>query len=107
MCMVSIVPMCSMYVHNNATITGPPIITIPLIDQVKAFNDEITLSCDASGRGKIMYQWQKFSNGSWMNIGNSAEYKIRLTKSSQFRCTVFNEAGKAISTATVFILGKH
>ena len=89
------------------TITGPPIIKNPLIDQVKVFNDEIALNCDASGSGIIIYQWQEFSDGSWMDIssGTSAEYKTRITESSQFRCVVSNEAGETTSTATVLILG--
>ena len=88
-------------------ITGPPIIKNLLIDQVKVFNDEIALNCDASGSSIITYQWQEFSDGSWVDInsGTSAEYKARIKQSSQFRCVVSNEAGETTSTATILILG--
>ena len=75
---------------------------------MKVFNDEIALNCDASGSSIIMYQWQEFSDGSWMDInsGTSAEYKTRITESSQFRCVVSNEAGETTSTATISVLGE-
>ena len=90
--------------------TGPPIITTPLTDQVIRFNERITLNCKASGDGTVSYQWQEFSNGSWMDISNSIspEYTTdRLTESSQFRCVVFNEAGEISSAVTISVLGKN
>ena len=89
--------------------TGPPTITNPLTDQVIEFNERITLNCAASGDGTITYQWQEFSNGSWMDINNSnnAEYtNDTLTQSSQFRCVVTNEAGMATSNVTISVLGE-
>ena len=68
----------------------------------------ITLYCDATGRGKITYQWQELIDGSWVDInsGISAEYKTKMTESSRFRCAVSNEAGQITSTATILVLGK-
>ena len=89
--------------------TGPPTITNPLIDQIIEFNEEITLNCEASGDGTITYQWQEFSNGSWMDINNSndAEYTTdRLTQSSQFRCVVTNEAGITTLNVTILVVGE-
>ena len=88
---------------------GPPTIINPLINQVNVFNKEISLNCEAKGYGTIMYRWQKFINDSWLDVidGSNAEYKIDgLNKSSQFRCLVSNEAGKAMSTATILVLSK-
>ena len=89
--------------------TGPPTITNPLTDQVIEFNERITLNCAASGDGTITYQWQEFSNGSWMDINNSnnAEYTTdTLTQSSHFRCVVTNEAGMTTSNVTISVLGR-
>jgi len=89
--------------------TGPPTITNPPTNQVITHNNRVTLMCTANGSGIITYQWQKFSNGSWMNIKNSnkTNYRTnRLKKSSQFRCVVSNEAGEAMSLFTVNVLGK-
>ena len=74
-------------------------------------NTSISLVCTASGVGTIEYQWQKYNNDVWMNIGNSntAEYETdRLTESSQYRCVVSNRAGEVISVAKILVLGnKH
>ena len=89
--------------------TGPPTINNPLIDQVIEINERVTLNCKANGGGTITYQWQQFSNGSWMDIAdsNNAEYTTDvLTQSSQFRCVVTNEGGMTISDATILGLGK-
>ena len=94
---------------SDQTFTGSPTITNPLIDQVRAFNESITLNCEATGNGTISYKWQEFNNGVWVDInnGNDPEYTTdRLTESSQFRCVVSNEAGKTNSTVTVLVLGK-
>ena len=90
--------------------TGPPTITTPLTDQVIKSNRRVTLVCTASGGGTIEYQWQKYSNGLWVNISNSntAVYKTdRLTESNQFRCVVSNEAGQVTSVTMILVLGKH
>ena len=47
-----------------------------------------------------------------MNISNNnnvnAEYQTdELSKSSQFRCVVSNEAGEVTSAAMILVLGKH
>ena len=89
--------------------TGPPTITNPFTDQVIRYNERITLNCKASGDGTVSYQWQEFSNGSWMDISDSTnpEYTTDiLTESTQFRCVVFNEAGQDTSTANVLVLSK-
>ena len=97
-------------IKYDASVTGPPTITNPLTDQVIEFNERITLNCAATGDGTITYQWQEFSNGSWMDINNSnnVEYTTdTLTQSSQLRCVVTNEAGMTISSATISALGEH
>ena len=95
---------------NLRCFTGAPTINNPLIDQVIEVNERVTLNCKASGDGTITYQWQQFSNGSWMDIAdsNNAEYTTdMLTQSSQFRCVVTNEAGMALSDVTIFVLSKE
>ena len=90
--------------------TGPPTINNPLIDQVIEVNKRVTLDCKASGDGTITYQWQQFSNGSWIDIidRNNAEYTTDiLTQSSQFRCVVINEAGVTTSNVIILVLGKN
>ena len=72
-------------------------------------NGRITLDCEASGAGTILYRWEEFSSGSWMDITNSinAQYTTDgLTESSQFRCVVYNEAGEDTSMAIILVLGK-
>ena len=89
--------------------TGPPTIIYPLTDQVIRYNERITLYCNASGDGTVSYQWQEFSNGSWMGISNSInpEYTTDgLTESTQFRCVVSNEAGQDTSATTILVLSK-
>ena len=90
--------------------TGPPSINNPLIDQVIEVNERVTLNCGASGDSTITYQWQQFSNGSWMDVAdsNNAEYTTDiLTQSSQFRCVVTNEAGMTTSNVTILVLGEN
>ena len=85
---------------SDQIFAGPPTITNPLIDQVKMFNESVTLYCEASGDGTISYQWQEFNNDVWVDIENSndPEYTTdRLVESSQFRCVVSNEAGEIVS----------
>ena len=89
--------------------TGPPTINNPLINQVTLVNGRITLDCEASGAGTILYQWEEFSSGSWVDITNSINVQYTtdgLTESSQFRCIVYNEAGEDTSMATILVLGK-
>jgi len=89
--------------------TGPPTINNPLIDQVIEVNERVTLNCKASGDGTIMYQWQEFSYGSWVDIANSnnAEYTTDiLTQSTQFRCVVTNEVEMTISYVNIYVLSK-
>ena len=89
--------------------TGHPTIIKPFNDEVIKYNERITLYCNASGDGTVSYQWQEFSNGSWMDISNSINPKYTtdsLIESTQFRCVVSNEAGETSSSITVFVLGK-
>ena len=72
----------------------------------------VTLNCEVTGRGTITYQWQtrNISEGQWRNISNdNATNVVRdLHESQQYRCVVFNEAGKAESNvATVTILSTY
>ena len=90
--------------------TGAPTINNPLIDQVIEVDEVVTLNCKASGDGTITYQWQQFSNGSWMDIAdsNNPEYTTdMLTQSSQFRCVVTNEAEMTTSNVTILVLGEN
>ena len=89
--------------------TGPPTITNPPTNQVIAHNDRATLICTANGSGIITYQWQKLSNGSWMNIKNNNKTNYRtdkLKESSQFRCVVSNEAGETTSNVNINVISE-
>jgi len=89
--------------------TGPPIITNPPTNQLITPSDRATLICTANASGIITYQWQKFSNGSWMDINNSniTNYRTeKLKESRQFRCVVSNEAGETTSSVTINVLSE-
>ena len=91
--------------------TGRPAITIHPTNQLIIVNTTINLMCVAKGDGIITYQWHKRrpKMNSWMKLSNSNNsiYVIeRLQESSDFRCTVFNEAGMRRAVGTITVLSK-
>ena len=88
---------------------GPPTITTHPISQLTNDSMNVTLNCEGTGRGTITYQWQtrNISEGQWRNISNDIVTNV-VRESQQYRCVVFNEAGKAESNvATVTILSTY
>ena len=101
--------------------TGPPTITTHPTSQLTNISVTVTLDCEGTGEGSITYQWEtsNINGGQWMIISNSNSKELvvrNLEESRQYRCVVFNEAGRTssnVSTITVLsklfisILAKH
>ena len=93
--------------------TGPPAIKTQLTDKLIIFNTTTTLTCTADGDGIITYQWHKrksVERSPWVMISNNNSGVFvteRLKDSSEFRCTVSNEAGHSRSHATITVLSKE
>ena len=90
--------------------TGPPTITTQPATQLSTTGMSITLTCEGTGRGLLMYNWEERKQGSrWGIVSGNSNTTLTITniqKSSRFRCTVSNEAGSTTShTAIITILG--
>ena len=103
---------------NNGTqsimivvLSVPVIITHPT-SQLISVSMSVTLDCEGTGEGMIIYYWEtsNINGGQWMKISNSnnKRYIVRsIQQSKQYRCVVSNEAGSTRSDiATVTILSK-
>ncbi|XP_065918202.1 receptor-type tyrosine-protein phosphatase S-like isoform X7 [Dysidea avara] len=97
----------------NRTITvniyGPPSITTQPRDVTILQGTTTTLTCGATGSGKLMYSWERRSGSSWNTITNGPSYttnkNMRVGK-YMYRCNVSNEAGSVMSnSATVNVYG--
>ena len=91
--------------------TGPPTIITPPASQLTTVNMNITLYCNGTGRGSIIYHWETNINGrQWLIISNSNNRRLvvsNLEQPQQYRCVVSNEAGSTRSdVATVTVLSK-
>ena len=92
--------------------TDPPTITVHPTSRLIAVNMSVILDCKGTGNGSITYQWETSNNngGQWMNISNSNNKTFvvqNLEQSQQYRCVIFNEAGRTKSNiVTVTILSK-
>ena len=53
--------------------TGPPTITTHPASQIVDISMSVTLECEGTGRGSIIYQWEtgNINGGQWMNFSNS------------------------------------
>lgn len=93
-------------------LTGPPTIVIHPKSQLSNKSINVTLSCEATGRGSIMYSWEtkNTTEEHWIIMNNSASKSLNvgvLEQSQQYRCIVSNEVGRVRSeTATITILGE-
>ena len=93
--------------------TGAPSITTHPSSQLTNVTMNVTLNCEAIGKGSIRYLWE-FSNssgGPWMQINNSNRRHLvvgNLSQSEHYRCVVSNEAGRTTSNvATITVLSEH
>ena len=73
----------------------------------------ITLTCRASGSGRLVYSWERSSGSRWTTVsnGNTTSY---TTKNSlaigqyMYRCRVSNEGGSVVSNVTtVNVYGEY
>ena len=91
--------------------TAPTITTHPT-NQWTTVSMSVTLNCEGTGRGSIVYQWQtrNINGEQWSDISNSDNRRLvvsNLQESQQFRCVVSNEAGGTRSNiATITVFGK-
>ena len=86
---------------------------IPINQLVTDSTINVTLNCETTGDGSIIYQWEtsNINGGQWMNISDSNSKTLvvgTLEQSQQYRCVVSNEAGSTRSNAaTVTVLSKY
>ena len=92
------------------TDVGPPSITTQPRDVTILQGTTTTLTCGATGSGKLMYFWERRSGSSWNTITNGPSYttnKNMRVGQYTYRCVVRNEAGPVMSnSATVNVYGK-
>ena len=92
--------------------TDPPTITTHPASQSVNISMSVTLECEGTGRGSIIYHWEtsNINGGQWMKISNSNSSTLvvgNLEQSQQYRCVVSNEAGSTRSNvATVTVSSK-
>ena len=73
----------------------------------------ITLTCEASGMGTLVYSWERSSGGNWTTVSNdnTTSYTTDTTLAIgqyMYRCRVSNEAGSVVSNiATVNVYGEY
>ena len=97
---------------DDTTITGPPSITTHPSSQLVTSDMNVTLDCEGTSRGSIIYQWEtsNINGGQWMSISNTNTTELfveTLEQSQQYRCVISNEAGSTRSNiATVTILSE-
>ena len=91
---------------------GIPVIITHPSDEVTNTTVSVTLSCEATGGGSIMYYWETsdITKDQWTLLGESDGPTLvirNLEKSEKYRCIASNDAGSAISnSSTVSFLGK-
>ena len=69
----------------------------------------VTLECEASGRGLLAYLWEKReSGGDWTIVDDSNTTTYTTSISGLYQCNVSNEAGSVVSNnATVNVYGEY
>ena len=73
----------------------------------------ITLGCQASGQGPMMFTWETYNDiSNWHDVdtSNTTLYTVRTETDGNFmyRCRVENEAGSVISDeASIIVFGKY
>ena len=87
-------------------LTGPPIITTHPTSQWAVVGTNITLTCEGTGAGSVMYQWESsnIKEEKWMEISDATNTRLdlnNLERSQQYRCVVSNEAGGARSKPAI------
>ena len=91
---------------------GPPVINdSPTGDDIP-LGESIKLTCSGSGRGTLVFSWERSSGGAWITVGiNSTSYTTDTTLAIgqyMYRCRVSNEAGSVVSNiATVNVYGEY
>ena len=79
------------------------------------FGSSVTLRCKASGKGTLMYSWERNINGNnWTTVSNDNNTVSYTTDTTlaigqyMYRCRVSNDAGSVVSTiATVNVYGEY
>ena len=73
----------------------------------------VTLRCNATAVGTLVYSWERSSGGSWTTVSNdnTTSYTTDTTLAIgqyMYRCRVSNEAGSVASNvATVNVYGEY
>ena len=99
--------------YVSTIVTGPPVITTHPSSQLITSNMSITLTCEGTGRGTIMYRWENsnINGGQWMRIStsNSRILVVKDEEDSEFyRCVASNDVGETESNiATIIVLSKY
>ena len=67
----------------------------------------ITLECEATGRGTLKFSWERHHAGNWTTISVDSTKSYTATTSGSYRCKASNEAGSNVSNrARVNIYGE-
>ena len=76
-------------------------------------NENIVLTCRASGLGTLVYSWERSSGSSWTTVSNdnTTSYTTDTTLDIgqyMYRCRVSNDAGSVVSNnAIVNVYGEY
>ena len=91
---------------------GPPVINNSPTGGNAPSGEAILLTCSGSGKGTLVFSWERSSGGSWITVvTNSTSYTTNSTLAIgqyMYRCRVSNEAGSVVSNiATVNVYGEY
>ena len=76
-------------------------------------NENITLMCQATSVGIVVYSWERSSGSSWTTVSNDSttSYTTDTTLAIgqyMYRCRVSNDAGSVVSNnAIVIVYGEY
>ena len=100
------------YIRNYCVSDVPEILVHPVGHDLP-INDQIILTCQASGLGTLVYLWERGSGSNWITVSNdnTTSYTTDTTLAIgqyMYRCRVSNEAGSVVSNiATVNVYGRY
>ncbi|XP_065918141.1 receptor-type tyrosine-protein phosphatase S-like isoform X3 [Dysidea avara] len=93
--------------ETQVHVYGPPTFLVHPVGGDIPMGYNVTLECEASGRGLLAYLWEKReSGGDWTIVDDSNTTTYTTSISGLYQCNVSNEAGSVVSnSATVNVYG--
>ena len=57
----------------------------------------VTLYCEATGDGSLIYYWERNDLGNWITVDNNNRTSYITNTTGWYRCNVTNEVGSVVS----------